>query len=1009
MLNRSLVFVSTLLLSAVCQCGAESTSPATNPVTKPAAPEPGSEVKLARVPPMTPEQSHAATEIQPGFRIDLVATEPQVIDPVAMSFDESGRIYVVEMRDYSEKDKARLGRVRLLSDKDGDGRYETSTVFLDDLSWPTAVICYDGGVFVGSPPDILYCKDTNGDGKADIRKVIYTGFSRSNVQGMMNTLLWGLDHKIYGQTSSAGATLTRPDKPGWECNLSGRDFCFDPKTLEVSTATGGGQHGMSFNRWGDRFVCQNSDHLQAIVFEERYLERNPFQSVVSARRSIATDGPQATVYRLSPVEAWRILRTKLRVSGAVPGLIEGGGRPAGYFTSATGVLLYEGGLWPNNDESIALVADVGSNLIHRKRVTPDGVTYRGDRIDKETEFVRSKDIWFRPVQMTLGPEGGVYVMDMYREVIEHPLSLPAGIKKQLDLTSGDDKGRLYRIVPTGYKYVRPRLLAEVSVAELAAALDDANQWTRTTALRLIYERQPPDAGKVLHEQYARTRRPEGRIAVLYALDSVKALEDADLLTALGDIHPQVRRHAIRLSESRLDRSTPLRDKVLALVSDRDPVVQFQLALSLGECHDSAVAGALASIIVRSANRDIVDAALTSLVDRAGAVLTVLLADEKWVASPSADSVIAAITGQIARQRRTADLGALVQLLEQPQGKHAAGAAALLKALGHLPADALNGNDPPQLAKLRDLRQTAAKAIVAEAVRVLSDSNAKAEDRAAAIADLALDKFDAQQQLLAKLLASQEPAAVHAAVLATCGQFDSPKVAELVLSQWAQYAPSERLQATDVLLRRSAWALALAQYLQNQNVPITTLDPPHIARLVNYPLPAVREIVKKLQGQNVSADRQQVFNEYREIALGKGDAGEGRKVFEKNCSVCHEVGGLGVAVGPNLAAMVNRGAESVLYNVLAPNMEVDPRFLEYILSTKDGQVLNGVIAGETSTAVTLRGQENKTTTVLRVDIDDLHTTGKSLMPEGFEKLIDKQSMANLITFLVQTAGSQGAGK
>lgn len=1009
MLNRSLIIVSTMILVVVSLGAADSKLPATNPTAKPAAPEPGSEVKLARVPPMTPEQSHAATEVQAGFRLDLVATEPQVIDPIAMSFDEAGRAYVIEMRDYSEKDKARLGRVRLLSDEDGDGRYETSQVFLDDLSWPTAITCYDGGVFVGSPPEILYCKDTNGDGKADIRKVVYTGFSRSNVQGMMNTLLWGLDHKIYGQTSSSGAELTRPDKPGWKCNLSGRDFCFDPKTLELTTATGGGQHGMSFNRWGDRFVCQNSDHLQAIVFEERYLERNPFQSVVSARRSIATDGPQATVYRLSPVEAWRILRTKLRVSGAVPGLIEGGGRPAGYFTSATGVLLYEGGLWPNNDESIALVADVGSNLIHRKRVTPDGVTYRGDRIDKETEFVRSKDIWFRPVQMALGPDGGVYVMDMYREVIEHPLSLPAGIKQQLDLTSGDDKGRLYRIVPTGYKYKRPRPLAKASVAELAAALDDANQWTRTTALRLIYDKQAPEAGNALRDQYSKTKRPEGRIAVLYALDSVGALDDADLLKAIGDVHPQVRRHAIRLSESRLDRSAPLRDKVRALVSDRDPVVQFQLALSLGECHDAAVAKALASIVTQSTNRDIVDAVLTSVVDRAGAVLTALLADEKWVMSPSSDSVIAAITGQIARQRRVDDVAALVKLLEQPNGKHAVGAAALLKALGHLPADALKGNAPPQLAKLRDLRQTAAKEIVAEAERVLNDTNAKTEDRAAAIADLALGKFDAEQQLLAKLLASQEPDVVHAAVLATCGQFDSPKVADLVLSQWSQYAPSERLQAADVLLRRGAWALALVQFLQKENVPITTLDPPHIARLANYPLPAVREIAKKLQGQNVSADRQQVFNEYREIALGKGNAAEGREVFEKNCSVCHEVGGIGVAVGPSLAAMVNRGAESVLYNVLAPNMEVDPRFLEYILSTSDGQVLNGVIAGETSTAVTLRGQENKTTTVLRVDIDDLHTTGKSLMPEGFEKLIDKQSMANLITFLVQTAGSQGAAK
>ncbi len=168
----------------------------------------------------------------------------------------------------------------------------------------------------------------------------------------------------------------------------------------------------------------------------------------------------------------------------MPGPIEGGGRAAGYFTGSTGATIYEGGLWPNNDDATALIADVGSNLIHRKRLSPEGVTYRGDRIDKDTEFIRSKDIWFRPVQMTIGPEGALYVMDMYREVIEHPASLPAVLKRQLDLSSGQDMGRLYRVVPDDYKYKKPQLLDKASAEELAAALDDANQWRRMTAMRL---------------------------------------------------------------------------------------------------------------------------------------------------------------------------------------------------------------------------------------------------------------------------------------------------------------------------------------------------------------------------------------------------------------------------------------------------------------------------------------------------------------------------------------------
>jgi putative membrane-bound dehydrogenase-like protein len=979
----------------------------------------GSDVRLERVPPKSPRQALETFEIADGFRVEQVAAEPLVIDPVAMAFDEQGRLFVVEMRDYSEQDKARLGRVRQLVDDDGDGRFDTSHVFVDDLSWPTAITCYDGGVFIGNPPEVLYCKDTDGDHIADVRRVVFTGFGRSNVQGLLNSLQWGLDQRIHGATSSSGGTIKKvvsvSRKVGrgsgdGTLDLRGRDFSFDPRTFEMATATGGGQHGLTFNRWGDRFVCHNSDHLQAIVFEERYLARNPYQSVAAARRSIAADGPQAAVYRASPVETWRIARTQMRAAGLASGPLEGGGRSAGYFTSATGITVYEGGLWRNDDAALVYVADVGSNLIHRKRLTPHGVTYRGERIDENTEFLRSTDIWFRPVQMAIGPEGALYVADMYREVIEHPASLPPELKRQLDLTSGNDRGRIYRIVPVDYSHAAPQPLAKAGTHELVNALSDRNIWRRLTASRLLFERQDPAAAALLRAELSSDASPEGRIAILHALEGCAALAAEDLLSALCDSHPHVHRHALRLSEPLLASSPDVHEKVLAMAADTEPAVQFQLALSLGECDDPQFARALAKLLIRNIGQpDIVDAALTSMASNAGLVLQTLLAEDAELSSPPIQRVLTAIVGQIVRQRHDEDLIVLIDALDAP----AAGSpstSALVKTLGQLPASSFEGGNSTQLAELARRRDSAAVALVRDARQRLEQDDLPLPERAAAIENLAFgSRFADQRQLLDELLSPHEPTEIHVAVLAACAGYDSPAVAELLIARWAQFSPAERSKAAELLLRREAWAAALLRHFQHERIALTTLEPAHVARLEHYPSQQVRSIAADLRGQSISPDRQQVFDAYRSQAFGGGDSANGKLVFEKNCAACHSLDNSAEAIGPNLAAMASRGAESVLFNILVPNGEVGPQFLDYVVMTTDGQVITGMVAGETTTAVTLRNADNKTTTVLRVDIEEMQNTGKSLMPEGFEKVIDQQAMADLLTYLQQAAGAEEKSK
>ena len=269
--------------------------------------------------------------------MDQAAAEPLVNSPVAMAFDENSRLFVVEMRGYSENRDDALSRISLLTDTNGDGHFDHSSVYVDKLLWPVAVACWDGGIFVGDPPDIWYFKDTDGDGRADVRRKVFTGFGTSNVQGLMNTFTWTLDNRIEVAASSTGGEIVRcdaqgnPAKGSRPLSIRGRDFRFDPRTLAFEATSGGLQHGMSFDDWGHKFLTGNSNHIQQVMYEDRYLARARWLAAPPARIDIADDGPQAEVFRSSPIEPWRIVRTRLRVSGGDPRApSKGGGRAASW-------------------------------------------------------------------------------------------------------------------------------------------------------------------------------------------------------------------------------------------------------------------------------------------------------------------------------------------------------------------------------------------------------------------------------------------------------------------------------------------------------------------------------------------------------------------------------------------------------------------------------------------------------------------------------------------------------
>jgi putative membrane-bound dehydrogenase-like protein len=970
--------------------------------------------ELPRIAPLSPEEAAKTFELAPGFQIELVAAEPLVVDPVAMAFDEFNRLFVIEMRDYSEQEHDNLGRVRLLEDTDGDGRFDRSTIYAEGLSWPTAIICWDGGVFVGAAPDIFYLKDTDGDGVADERRVAYTGFGRSNVQGLLNSFQWGLDNRIHGATSSSGASVVPGDDPAAEpLVLRGRDFAFDPRTGKIEATSGGAQHGMSFDAWGNKFVCSNSDHIQAVMFEDRYVARNPYFAAPSPRVSIAADGPQADVYRASPVEPWRIVRTRLRAQKIVPGVVEGGGRPAGYFTGATGVTIYKGGLF----SSLAFVGDVGSNLVHRKQIDQHGLDFIAERMDDQSEFVRSSDIWFRPVQFANGPDGALYVLDMYREVIEHPASLPPIIKKHLDLTSGRDRGRIYRIIPKNFKQFGSPVLGKLDVVELVAALglidtdDDlrerqaaeiigrlgpTNGWRRDTAARLLYQRQDRSAVANLNK-LASQGLPESRVHALYALDGLNALSADVVIGSLGDDDPQIRRHAIRCAERVLD-SPAVREKLYAMVEDEDIRVAYQLAFTLGELSGPKRNQALAAIVRRYPdNKWIRVAVMSSLNEGAGAVLSEIAADAKFRHTAVGAGWIETLATQIGRQQRPEDVAAVMDVLRKLREDKTVKTTmqTIVRALAAKPGSPL----AEQLAAATEgesdkvLRQ-----LFEAALREARDENLSPEKRAAAVHRLRFGGFEEARPALAELLQPAQSSEVQAAALATLATFASPEVAEILVDRWPALSPGLRAQAAEALFSRDAWVPVLLAAVEKGRIPPGDLQPGRLKLLAESGDPQIRQLARRLLEQTQTSGRGEVVEQYRAALEMEGDIARGKAAFLKHCAKCHRLEGQGFDIGPNLAAMQNRGPEAILTNVLDPNREVNPQYLNYVLITQDGRSLSGAIASETATSVTLRRAENAEDTVLRIDIDELRSTGQSLMPEGMEKEIDVQGLADVIAYL-----------
>ncbi len=985
---------------------------------------PKGEPDLLRIPAKTPTDAQKSFAVAPGFRVELVAAEPLVQSPVACDWDEDGRLFVAELPEYNAYAKTReqgQGRIVCLEDTNGDGVLDKRTVLAENINYPTGLICWNGGVYVGAAPELLYIKDTDGDGKADQRSVVLSGFGQDKAgEGQLNSFRWTLDNRILISTGLDGGELKTPE--GKVVSLRSTNILLDPRTNKWEPTSGGGQHGMSLDDWGHAYVSGNSDPIHMLAYDSRYLKDALLVQAPPAAVNILPSGKFTKLRRISEVEPWRDLRTRLRKEGKVPGSDEGG-TPSGFFTAATGVTVYRGDAFPPEFKGDVFVGEVANNLVFWAKLKPSGSIQLAERADPEKEFLASKDIWFRPAQLANAPDGCLYVLDMCRELIEGAAFLAPQVLKNVDPSAGFDKGRIWRIVPEGHKRRPAPQLSKASNAELVQLLDHPNGWHRDAASRLLHQRQPwqakgiAESGQImtlLAKMAREAKTPQGRVHALYALAPLAGKNDRLLKDCLRDSDSHVREHALRLCE--LDKPEVIRKDILTfdiwnLRSDPDINVRVQLANSLKHIKvASAQLGPTAYneslVFVQLAIKDVADpwARLAILAGMApehhGTVFTQLATSQYFRGMPEGQAFILALAElTVSGPDNTHGQAVLSTLAELAYGSRATRpdpvlARAVLRVVrtrGSGPIQTFL-DDPNNAATMKGLSD----ALLRDAVMTARDTRKTPEARVHAIRDLQIARYRDIAPVLAETLKSSQPPTVQIATLETLGRFGDDSAPSVILEAWPAMTPAVRATATEILFSRNNWVMAFLDAVESRKVARADLDPARVALLKKSPARNIGIRAAKLFA--APADRQKVFDEYRKSLDLKGDPVKGKLVFKNQCSACHKLDGVGVEVGADLKAIRDRGLEGVLLAIIDPNREVKPQFLAYQAEMKNMRVVTGLLTAETATGLTLRRADGMSESISRTEIESLRSLGISFMPEGVEKQIDLPAMADLLAYL-----------
>lgn len=943
------------------------------------------------------QKSLPGFELEDGFNLSMVASEPLITDPVDLEFDAYGNTLVLEMPGYPYEDSS--SKVIMLKDTNQDGKMDLAKTYAENLNMASSILPYEKGILVAAPPYLLYCMDENKDEVVDKVDTLMGGFSTGNLQHNFNGLSYGIDNWIYAANGGNSG------KPYWwgdslnAMDLRGQDFRFHikQKKLERIGESSGG-FGIAMDEYGRVFGTHNLTHVSQIVFPDRYIQDKKllFEHTLNNISDHEENG-LARVYPIGEQE------TRLNHP-----------EQSGYFSGSCGITYYDGGAWGKENDQTIWVTDVVLNLIHADKLNKTQSSFHASRILNKREFLASTDRSFRPVNMKVGPDGNLYVVDMYRKVIEHPEWIPDEMEKTLDINNGKDKGRIYKISKfnTNSSFNVKAFLDE---STCIASLSHPNGWVRKTAQRLLVEKNISVDGKNKLKTLANSNNGYPTLHAMWILHELGALDTKTLEKCLMNNDAGVRENAVIVAEQYLNDKI-IQDKILALLVDKDDRVKMQAALSLSmmpkqmslslqekiisKMKEQSVREnewnigaftlaakhfpieALQALAPNQSNNQLISSLALQLRDSAEGIVKIL-----DIIAPLKENkaLIVDIVKQFNQSSKPLHHSSIQSIFSQIESDDIRAMAALTKLsrrFGISPSDKF-------------------LAVSKEALGQLLDPTLTEKEKLALMEIIQLIPYQQKSETLFSCLKNQVPLKIQEEALRQLSTYQEKEIGRRLIEIWSELSPSTRRFASDLLLYVDIHHDALLGALETGKIQIGEMnfDLERRRMLIAWDdNPAIRKRASKLFSDEEIISRKDVIAKMKPALSLKGVPAEGEKVFQAICSNCHRYGNIGNEVGPVLTEINRKSKESIMHEILDPNAAVNAQYISHQIKTKDGMMHIGIIDSENDESVVMKKMGGEKISFNKKDIAKMNSMGKSLMMEGLEGSISQQQMADLLSFL-----------